>query len=311
MHAVNLFCFAATTFTKSGEIDEDAFREFLQRFIDANIGVYLGSGGGGEGHALSMAELRRVYEIGVRECKGRIPVHANPPEQHTARLAREHVALAIEAGIEVVHLYHLPGWHGMRPTDAEIIAYYESVFSSTKHPMTISVNPSMGYTPKASLIAQICRKFPHIVAAKLSSVSDAYLVDLMDMVDRQMSFYVQPAGSVNALALGVDGIFSTEANIVPKTLRRYLNLYQENNFTEMAKAYADLRKFDQYVRKWNPSIPRWIKMSMKVLKLPGGEGGPREPYRLPPADELHRFTDGLLKLNIPEIDEQARVAGLI
>lgn len=311
MSAVSLYCFAATTFTKSGEIDEDAFRQFLQRFIDAKIGVYLGSGGGGEGHALTMAELRRVYEIGLQECKGKIPVHANPPEQHTARLAREHVALAVEAGIEVVHLYHFPGWHGMRPTDAEIVAYYESVISATKHPMTISVNPSMGYTPKASLIAQMCRKYPHIVAAKLSSVSDAYLVDLMEMIDRDISFYVQPAGSMNALALGADGIFSTEANIVPRTLRLYLDHYENKRFDEMAKAYADLRQFDQYVRKWNPSIPRWIKMGMKVLQLPGGEGGPREPYRLPPADELQRFTEGLLKLNVPEINDQARTAGLI
>lgn len=311
MSAVSLYCFAATTFTKSGEIDEVAFRQFLQRFIDAKIGVYLGSGGGGEGHALTMSELRRVYEIGIDECKGKIPVHANPPEQHTARLAREHVMLAVEAGIEVVHLYHLPGWHGMRPTDAEITAYYDSVLSSVKHPMTISVNPSMGYTPKASLIADVCRRHPHVVAAKLSSVSDAYLVDLMGMIDRDISFYVQPAGSVNALALGADGIFSTEANLVPNTLRRYLDMYEKNDFAEMGIAYANLRRFDQYVRKWNPSIPRWIKMGMKVLKLPGGEGGPREPYRLPPPDEMVRFTKGLLALGVPEIDKQARAAGLI
>ncbi len=311
MGGVSLYCFAATPFTTAGEVDEDALRQFLQRFIDARIGVYLGSGGGGEGHALTVPELRRVYEIGVETCKGKIPVHANPPEQHTARLAREHVALAIDAGIEVVHLYHFPGWHGMRPTDPEIVAYYESVISATKHPMTISVNPSMGYTPKASLIAGICNKYPHIVAAKLSSVPDAYLADLMEMVKRDISYHVQPAGSMNALAMGVDGIFSTEANIVPKTLRLYLDLYEQGRFDESAAAYADLRRFDQYVRKWNPSIPRWIKMGMKALKLPGGEGGPRAPYRLPPPEEMERFTEGLLKLRVPEIEEQARAAGLI
>lgn len=311
MADIDLYCFAATTFTRSGALDEAALREFLQRFIDARIGVYLGSGGGGEGHALTMPELRRVYEIGVEVCKGKVPVHANPPEQHTARLAREHVRLAVDAGIEVVHLYHLPGWHGMRPTDGELMAYFDSVLSCVSHPMTVSVNPSMGYTPKASLIAEVCRKYPHVVAAKLSSVPDAYLVDLMEMIDRDISYYVQPGGSMNALTLGANGIFSTEANLVPKTLRQYLDLYQQGRFEEMGVAYAHLRRFDQYVRKWNPSIPRWIKMGMKALKLPGGEGGPREPYRLPPAEEMTRFTEGLLKLGIPEVDEQARAAGLI
>ena len=65
------------------------------------------------------------------------------------------------------------------------------------------------------------------------------------------------------------------------------------------------------VGKWGPSNPRWLKIAMKVLKLPGGEAGPRAPYRLPDQDELQRFADGLVKLGIPEINEQARRAGLI
>ena len=66
-------------------IDEEAFRIWLQRFVQNKIGVYLGSGGGGESHALTWPELQRIYEIGVEECKGKIPVYANPPEQYTAR----------------------------------------------------------------------------------------------------------------------------------------------------------------------------------------------------------------------------------
>jgi len=41
------FCRVATTFSVNGEFDEDAFRQYLQRFIDTNTGVYLGSGGSG------------------------------------------------------------------------------------------------------------------------------------------------------------------------------------------------------------------------------------------------------------------------
>ena len=48
-----MLCRNATTFTKSKELDEEAFRKFLQRLVDAKLGVYLASGGSGEGHDLS------------------------------------------------------------------------------------------------------------------------------------------------------------------------------------------------------------------------------------------------------------------
>ncbi len=49
-------------------------------------------------------------------------------------------------------------------------------------------------------------------------------------------------------------------------------------------------------------------MAMRVLGLPGGEGGPRRPYLLPPEDELRRFAQGLAGLRIPEIDAALRAS---
>ena len=51
-------------------------------------------------------------------------------------------------------------------------------------------------------------------------------------------------------------------------------------------------------------------MAMRLLKLPGWEGGLREPYRMPPEPEYQRFAHGFLRLGLPEIEEQARKAGL-
>ena len=70
----SMICRTATTFTPDGELDEDALRQFLQRFVNAKLGIYLASGGSGEGHALSLDEIRRVYEIGVEVCRGKVAV---------------------------------------------------------------------------------------------------------------------------------------------------------------------------------------------------------------------------------------------
>ncbi len=45
-------------------------------------------------------------------------------------------------------------------------------------------------------------------------------------------------------------------------------------------------------------------MAMTALSLPGASGGVREPYREAPAEEYERFSAGLARLGIPEIDEQ-------
>jgi dihydrodipicolinate synthase/N-acetylneuraminate lyase len=311
MARLELFCRIATPFTKTGEFDEEALRKFLQRFIKSKIGIYLGSAGGGESHALTWQELQRIYEIGVEECGGKIPVYANPPEQYTVRATREYISQAIEAGVDLVSIYGLASRHGMKPTDLELALYFKEVLAGVKHPMSLAVNqPIMGYMPKPAVIADVCNKHHQIQAINLSHGSDGFFLQLKDRLKRDIPIYVHLGGSLNKLTMGARGIFGTEANLIPKTQRSYLDAYESRDFRKLGRVYADLTRFNEHVLQWYPSVARAIKMGMRLLKLPGGEGGLREPYRMPPAKEYKRFADGLLRLGIPEIEAQARAAGL-
>jgi 4-hydroxy-tetrahydrodipicolinate synthase len=302
---------AATTFNVAGEFDEGLQREFLQRFIDARLGVFMGSGGSGEGHALSRDELRRVYECGVAACKGKVPVWANPPEQYTAKLTIEHTQIAVDAGCEVVNIYGLAGLHSMRPTPYELRAYFDAVLSAIRHPVALAAQPLVGYPISADLIADLCNTYHQVVAVNLTAVNDAYFIRLRDPVRREVGYYLPSSGAAYTTHLGATGLLGTEANILPKTYRRFLDALNAGNHDDLAVAYAEIQRFLTYVQRWSPGPTRWIKMAMKVLKLPGGEGGVREPYRIPPAAELEQFADGLVKLGVPEITEQARAAGLL
>ena len=310
MRSVSLMCRIATTFGKAGELDEDAFRQFVGRFIESKLGVYLGSGGSGEGHALTFDELRRIYAIGVAECKGKIPVFANPPEQHTARVTIEHARIAAEAGVDGVNVYALAGWHSMQPTDRELRAYFDAVLTATKIPVVLAAQSLVGYTPKASLLADLCRRYPHVTGVNLTGVPESYFIELKAMVDRDVIFYVPVTGSITTLALGAQGLLGTEGTIIPKTYRRYIDCYEQGRSDELVRVYEDIHRYLRYVKQWTPGNPRWIKMAMKVLKLPGGEGGLREPYQMPPREELERFAAGLIALDVPEINEMAGAAGL-
>jgi dihydrodipicolinate synthase/N-acetylneuraminate lyase len=304
------FCFAGTAFAPDGSFDETAMEAVLQRFVEAGVGVYLASGGGGEGHALSNDELARLYAVGVRVCKGRIPVHANPPERHTAARAREQVLIARNAGIEAVHLYHLAGWHGMKPTDPELNAYFDDVLDGVDCPITVAVNATMGYLPSAALIAGVCNRHRQVAAVKLTGTAPSYLIDLKRLIDREVGFHLNVSTALSALGIGTTAVFGSEANVIPDTFRAFVDVFARGNADEIGAALPALLGFDQYVRKWNPSNPRWIKMAWHVLRLPGGAGGPRMPYLLPGEDELDRFAQGLRTLDIPELSALADAAGI-
>ncbi len=310
MSSLACFCRVATAFKKTGEIDEEAQRRWLQRFIDSKTGVYAGSGGIGEGHALSWDELAQVYRLSVAACKGKVPIYANIPEQFTARDTIRHAEHAIACGVEVVNIYGAEGRHEFEPTDLELTAYFETVLNAIKHPVALAAQPGVGYWLKPRIIADICNRYPQVVAVNLTGVPDSYFLELRETVKRKMDYYVLITGSLNMLTLGAAGILGAEMNIIPHTYRRYLDLYEQKRFDELGLVYADIKRYIAYTAQWNPAPTRWIKMAIVALKLPGWEGGIREPYMIPPPEEMRRFTDGLLRLRVPEIDEMAKAAGL-
>ena len=311
MAPLGWFCMTPTPFKPNGEIDEDGFRRFLGRYIDAKIGIYLGSAGTGEAHTLTPPELERIYRIGVEECRGKIPVHANLPEEHTATRTLEHTKRAMAAGVEVIHLYPMESRHSMKPNPAELMAYFDNLLSVIKHPVVFAINNRMlHYEVKPAMVEAIARTHRQIIGIRMSDVRESYLIELKDRISWEMEYYVMLPGSISSLMLGATGVFGSEGGIIPKTIRKFLDLYQAKDFQGLVDVYAQIDRFNEYVRHWGPPAPRWYKMAMRVLKLPGGEGGLREPYLMPPAEEIKKFTDGLVKLGIPEINDQARVAGI-
>src|SRR5262249_30595886 len=164
MPTVNLLARNCTLFTTTKALDEDAYRESLQRFVDFRIGPFLASGGSGEANSLSRDEVRRVYQLGVEVCRGKFRWYASRREVRSAQEAIAFSGLAIEAGVDIVNLYGPASLHGYRPTDAELTAYFDDVLTAIKHPVTLAPNPTQGYTPKAGLIADLCNLYPQVVS---------------------------------------------------------------------------------------------------------------------------------------------------
>jgi 4-hydroxy-tetrahydrodipicolinate synthase len=305
----------ATTFTPDGALDEEAQRAFLQRFVDVGCGYLLGSGGTGEGHALNGEELSALYRAGVEVSRGRVEVGSNQPETPTARRAIEHAAIAVEAEVDVINLYGPACWHGYVPTDDEYTAYLAEVLAEVRHPVTLSPNRGLGYCPPPRVLAGVANRFTQVVSVNLSGVpDDRYYVDLRDELHREVEVYVNFTGSPQMFALGATGMLAAdghaEGNLIPRTFRRYVDLYSAGDFQELSRTYADVRRLSRFVAGWGGGPARWVKLAMRGFKLPGGEGGSRAPYLRPPDEEVVRFVRGAIALGIPEILELAHAADI-
>ncbi|HEV8297906.1 MAG TPA: dihydrodipicolinate synthase family protein [Acidimicrobiales bacterium] len=296
---------AATPFDTSGALDEHALRAHLRRMVDAGVAVYLGSGGAGEGHALTMDELRRIYEIGVEECKGRVPTYANPRESRTADSMLELAQAAVRADVEVVQLYPVDAGHGMRPTPAEQDAYYRDLLDAIDHPTALSVHVAVGYITPIPLLAQLCNDYAQVVAVNLMGTPPSYQVELADALRDGIDLYVPISFMVQGLALGARGCLAAEPNIAPRLCRSLVDAWIAGDIQRAGARQADVLRLASIVNRWAPSTARWVKMALKVLGLPGGNGQLRKPYLLPPDEDQQAMAAAFDAIGLRQLERMA------
>ena len=309
---VTVYNMMATPFTDDGAVDFDAFAKLLDNMAQANVGVYLGSGGAGEGHALSLAELAELYRVGVDVCKGRVPVAANPREPRTAAQMLELASTAAEAGVDLVQLYSLDAGHGMKPTAPELEYYYRFLLDRIQHPIAISVHAYYPYHVPPALLAELCVSYPQIEAINVIMPMGYYLEvqEELSKVDREVRLYTSMMSFVEGLYAGSSGIQAAEPNLIPYTMRRLTDAILTGDVETASKLYVFVYEFMRLTGRWAPSTARWLKMGLKVLGLPGENGVLREPYLLPDAGQLAEMKAGFDRLRVDEIEaESAAAAG--
>jgi 4-hydroxy-tetrahydrodipicolinate synthase len=296
-----------TIFAADGSLDLEATGAQFDRLAKAGVGLWIGSGGSGEGFALSEAELAKVYRLGAEVAGGRVLVGSNQPETHTPSDSIRHAKIAVDAGVEIVSLYGPAAWHGYRPTDREFLHYMDVVIGALDGvEVAVSPNGSLGYAPAPKLLAAVVAAHPSVSTLNLTGIDgDGYLLDLTAALDREVVIYHGYSGSANALALGATGLHdvSAEGNIIPATFRAYADAISAGDTETAAINYRHLRNLAAFATPWKSAGPRWLKLAIRVLGLPGAGGALREPYLMPDEADQARFRAGAAALGIPEIDE--------
>jgi 4-hydroxy-tetrahydrodipicolinate synthase len=266
--------------------------------------VYLAGGGSGEGFALELDEMQRIFEIGAEELSGKVPVRAMGFEPHTAKQLRQILLAAQGAGVDAVQVYSLDGGHVFRPSVEEMSAYYHDVLEGISVPLVLSTHPAVGYALPLTLIEQLCRDHD-VIGLNVTTNDIPYLADMVallrsnDWLQSRISVHVggEMHGLTN-LALGGQGIVSSMGNLVPRLLARMHTAYEAADFETSQSAFAQLIEiYNEFTRLGGSKA---LKVALNHLGLAGGY--PRRP-RLPISDEAVRGVEGLLdRLRIRELE---------
>jgi 4-hydroxy-tetrahydrodipicolinate synthase len=297
---LTMFCMSATIFNEDGTLDDDGLRKHLQRLVDARNGIYLGSGGAGEGHVLTPKELRQVYDVGVDVAKGKVPLYANPRESRSAAAMYEVAKEAVAAGVDVVQLYQLDGGHGMIPTQREQEAYWKELLDKISHPVAISIHLYAGYMATPAFLKELCGRYEQICAINVMGPGNGYFIQLRDVLPESVKLYTGVAQLVEVATLGAAGALLAENNIIPNICQEIADGYEAGDLAKVSVATKNVQRFSNIVSQWAPSTARWVKMAMKVLDL--GASTLRPPYLMPTEEEQQRMSASFDALNIRALE---------
>lgn len=302
-HHPRAFAFSLTPFDSSGAIDEPALRAHLGRLRDARVGVYMGSPGGGEGNALSKLELRRIYEIGVEECKGHVPIYASGFEPRTAAEFLEIANEAVTAGIEAVQVYAVDNGHGMVPTPRELEAYFREILGTLDIPIIISSHHKIGYPTSIDMLLRLCEDYPNIFGVNAVQNESEYLVNIHDALGDRLKIYTGGTKfAITNLGLGGVGFNSSEAQVMPRTATTVVEAFHAGDVARAVRAHTIMLRVSALFAPLLHATPRPMKTLMNVLGLPGGHLRP--PYLDVEADEIAKMRSALERFDILGIEER-------
>jgi dihydrodipicolinate synthase/N-acetylneuraminate lyase len=295
-----IMCMSLTPFQEDGSLDEEQLRIHLRRLVAARNAICLGSSGSGEGTALTVKELRRVYEIGVEEAKGKVPVWANPREAYSAAEMYEVAKEAVAAGVDAVSLYQLKGGHGMIPNEREQQAYFEDLLDVIDCPVAIEITTSQGYYATVPFVTQLCKRYEQICAIAVMGTPHNYFVALRDVLPDSIALHTSPLDFVHRLALGARAVWMPWNNVIPNIAQSIADGFAAGDLPKVCKATLTYQRFSRIMDPWYPKTPRGLKMAMKVLGL--GNGVLRRPYLLPPEEDLRIMERAFGELHIRELE---------
>jgi 4-hydroxy-tetrahydrodipicolinate synthase len=251
---------------KNGKLDEDTYISLIHYHLKNGTSGIVPAGTTGESPTLNNEEHKRVIELCVSECKGKIPVIAGTGSNSTKEaisLTKYAEKAGANAALVVTPYYN-------KPTQEGLYHHYKAISDESDIPIIIYNIPSRSVVDMSVDTMAKLFELKNIIGVKDATAN-------LDRVDEQKkkigNEFIQLSGE-DATALefnlrGGRGCISVTANIAPKLCSEFQEasvVKNNNNLLSRAKEIND-QLMPLHNSLFIESNPSPVKYAANLLKL--------------------------------------------
>lgn len=229
---------ALVTPFRNGEVDEEAYRSFIEWQIEQGIHGLVPCGTTGESATLSHDEHKRVIRICVEQVKGRVPVLAGAGSNNT-REAIELTQVAKDAKADGALLI-TPYYN--KPTQAGLVAHFKAIAEKVDMPFILYNVPgrtAVNLLPET--LATLKKEVPQVVGVKEATGDLNQVSRVLEFCG--LDFQVLSGDDFTALptmAIGGRGVISVASNFVPQKMAAMCDAAAANDLATARTLHYEL-----------------------------------------------------------------------
>ncbi|MFN3527877.1 MAG: 4-hydroxy-tetrahydrodipicolinate synthase [Candidatus Altarchaeaceae archaeon] len=288
-----------TPFKKNGEVDFEGLRENIRFQIENNIDGIVPCGTTGESATLSMEEHKKIIDVCVDECNGKIKVIAGTGSNNTKE-ALELTKHAKDTGADACLLIS-PYYN--KPTQEGIYQHFKKISEIDIPLILYNIQSRTAVNIEPETVKRLM-EIDNIIGIKEASSNFDQISKIIYFARDRKNFSVisgNDSQTLPIIALGGKGVISVISNIIPKETKQLVDYCLNGNFEEARKIhYRILNLMNVAFIETNP-IP--IKYMMNKMKEKGMRGMNAGTLRLPLVE--------LSEKNKIKVDEALKEYGLI
>ncbi|MBI4644678.1 MAG: 4-hydroxy-tetrahydrodipicolinate synthase [Deltaproteobacteria bacterium] len=257
---------AIVTPFKNGRLDEEAYRQLIERQIEGGIHGLVPCGTTGESPTLSHAEHKRVVEILIDQVKKRVPVIAGSGSNNTAEaleLTKHAEAAGADYALMITPYYN-------KPTQEGLYQHYKTVAGAVKIPIVVYNVPgrtSLNLLPETmARLAQI----PNIVGLKDATGDLKQGAKTLELCgDKITVLSGDDFTTLPLLCVGGQGVISVVSNVVPADMAGMCNAFFKGDLDGARKLHYKMWPLIEAM--FYETNPTPVKTAMKLLGKITGE----------------------------------------
>lgn len=214
----------ATPF-RAGEVDYPALSALVERQIAAGVDALILCGTTGEPSTLSREEKRRVWETGLRQARGRVPVLAGTGGNNTREVIEQSL-LAQSLGADGLLLV-TPYYN--KTTQEGLVAHFTRIADAVSLPIVLYNVPSRtGLNMRPQTAARLCAH-PRIVGVKEACGDISQAAELLHACPDAAVYCGNDEQTLPMMAMGAQGVISVVANVAPRQMTRLVHAMLEGS----------------------------------------------------------------------------------